>query len=208
MVSSGKAKREPRSNRVGRELALLRRRNAEQLAQARERERRVDDALRDYAAAATRIASAEQAHDAKARRLRERIDALAASHAEAVEQDVAAQALAVRQIYDSGRTVRDLAELLDLSQRAVGRLLETSRDVEQSGDASAAAAKWSMSAADPSPAEHIPVMTTDRGSADSGTPRDAAPGTANEPGGEQDVGNAGDDAAPGWSLDGPGEDRV
>lgn len=212
MVSSGKAKREPRSNRVGRELTQLRRRNAEQLAQARERERRIDDALRDYAAAATRIASAEQTHDAKVQRLRERIDALTASHAEAVGQDVAAQALAVRQIYDSGRTARDLAELLDLSQRAVGRLLERSRDVEESSDASESAAERSASATDPSPAGQIPAMTAGAGSEDSEAPREATPGTANEPGGAPDVGPAGDaaadGAAPGWALDGPGEERV
>lgn len=209
MVSSdsGKPTRDSRSNRVGRELALLRRRNAEQLAQARERERRVDAALRDYAEATTRIASADSAHETKVRRLRERIEKLAAAHAEALEQDVRAQAAAVRQISDSGRTVRDLAELLDLSHRAVGRLLERSRDVEEPGDTSATAAPTQKTSVGPSTQEHVSATPADVGNEDPEGALGTGDGAGHAEGGPHDVSEVGGDAAPVWALDGPGDDR-
>jgi hypothetical protein len=202
---SGKPARDTRSNRVGRELALLRRRNAEQLAQARERERRVDEALRDYAAATTRIASADSAHEAKVRRLRDRIDKLTTLHAEALEQDVRAQASAVRQISDSGRTVRDLAELLDLSQRAVGRLLERSRDFNKPSEVSGAAAPTRMTSDGSSTQEHVSPRPRDAGSAGPGSARGAGDGAGHAQGGPHDAGAAGA-AAPVWALDGAGDD--
>jgi len=202
---SGKSARDSRSNRVGRELALLRRRNAEQLAQARERERRVDEALRNYAAATTRIASADSAHEAKVRRLRERIEKLTAAHAEALEQDVRAQAAAVRQISDSGRTVRDLAELLDLSQRAVGRLLERSRDVNKPSDVSRAAAPTGMTSNGSSTQEHVSATPADAGSAGPESTRGAGDQAGHAEGGPHGAGAAGD-GAPVWALDGAGDD--
>lgn len=204
--SSAEPARDSRSNRVGRELALLRRRNAEQLAQARERERRVDEALRDYAAATTRIASADSAHEAKVRRLRDRIEVLTAAHAEALEEDVRAQAVAVRQISEGGRTVRDLAALLDLSQRAVGRLLEMSRDVGAPGDSRGVAEPTRTTSGGSSAQEDVSATSADAGSPGPSGADGTGDGADNTLRGQPAGGEAGGDAATMWALDGPGDD--
>lgn len=199
---SGKPTSERRSNSVGRELAQLRRRNAEQLAQARERERRVDEALREYATATTRIAAADRAHDEKVRRLRARIDAVTAAYEETVEQDVMAQALAVRRIYDSGRTVRDLAKLLDISQRAVGRLLDRSRGSSETGSSRRAAAKLSTWAPSSQTEQAREELSDDDSGEGPAMTRAAAPGSAHDPGTA-----SGGAMVPTWSVDGTVTER-
>lgn len=147
---AGRRGRQP--NRVADQLTQLRQRNKEQQADARERERRVDEALREFVTAGSRVDAAEQAHTAKVRRLRARIDALDEQHAAAVADDMAARAQAALTIHDCGRTVGEVADLLGLSQRAVTRMLRDAR--------SDTAATLVRRAGPPVPAETVATAPT------------------------------------------------
>lgn len=147
---TGRRGRQP--NRAADQLAQLRQRNNDQLADARERERRVDDALRGFVTAGARIDAAAQAHAAKVRRLQARISALDEQQAVAVADDTAAQAQAALVIHECGRTVGELAELLALSQRAVARMLRDAR----SGSAAMPAGRSGSAA----PVEEAAIETT------------------------------------------------
>lgn len=112
-----------------------------------------------------------------------------------------AQALAVYRIYDSGRTVRDLAELLDLSQRAVGRLLDRARSSKDGGASRRPAAEPSVGA----PSSHAELAR--RHPADDGSDEQpalagtAAPGRAEASEAASD-GDGGGAMVPTWSVDG------
>lgn len=120
-------RRARQANRVADRLAQLRERNNAQLAEARERERRVDEALREFATAGARIEAAEQSHANRVQRLQARIVALVQQQKDAIADDETARARAVLAIHECGRTVGELADLLALSERAVTRMLRDAR---------------------------------------------------------------------------------
>jgi hypothetical protein len=140
-------------NRAADHLAALRERNEAQQEQALERERRVDQALRDYARAGARLAAADDAHAARVADLEERLARLQADHERAGRDDVLRQARAALTVHECGRTVADLAELLATSEKAVSKMLRRARATDAAapdgGDAAAMVAPGIRSASSP-----------------------------------------------------------
>lgn len=122
---SGRARR---STRVSRRLAEARRRNAEQLARQREQEQRVEDALTVFFDAGDRRVAAEEEcqrrvepHERAIARLREQRDVVVAT----LE---ATQARAALTIHEADRTVEQVAELLEMGEKAARRLIAAGRE--------------------------------------------------------------------------------
>ncbi|HEX5116275.1 MAG TPA: hypothetical protein VFW65_13855 [Pseudonocardiaceae bacterium] len=99
---------------MSQQLARARERNIRQLAEIREQEVRVDQALHDYVAATEQIAVADRACEEKVAQLEARISQVRAEHEGRVGDVRAAQASAVLAIHTAGRTVKQVAELLEL----------------------------------------------------------------------------------------------
>lgn len=116
-----------RSARVSRRLARARERNNRQLVQIREREVLVDRALRDYMAAADQVTLAEQACEDRVSALSARIGQARAERDRRVAAVEAAQAQTVVAIHLAGRTVKQVAELLELSEKATRHLIKCGR---------------------------------------------------------------------------------
>lgn len=136
--TTGGARRARRSTRVSRQLAQARERNNRQLVLLREREARVDRALRDYVAATEQIEALDAVFQDKLAQVEERIHRVRTQREKTVAEVRAVQARAVLAIHTAGRTVKQVAELLDLSEKAARQLIGVGRD-EAQPDVSASA---------------------------------------------------------------------
>jgi hypothetical protein len=123
-------RRARRSTEASRRLARARARNAAQLAEHRDAEKRVDAALREYLATSEKIADAEQK---LADKLAEQ-DRVRLRLAEQTERKVAAerhqQARAALTIHESGRTVEQVADLLEVSVKVARALIAAGREAD------------------------------------------------------------------------------
>jgi hypothetical protein len=120
-------RRARRPTEVAARLERLRKRNAAQLEAQREAERRVEVALTSYVDAEVSISGVEQVRDSKVADLERQIEQVRAAAVKDIEQIRARQALAVWQINDAGRTVEQIAELLEIPQKDIRRLLSAGR---------------------------------------------------------------------------------
>lgn len=137
------------ANRAKDHLAKLRARNEAQQQEALERERRVDRALLAYARAGARLDAAAGALERRVAELQERIERAQADHERDVRDDRLRQARAALDVHESGRTLAELAELLDVSERAASRLLRDARSSpRRAGDDSDAVAPGQRRGAD------------------------------------------------------------
>jgi hypothetical protein len=112
---------------VIRRLDRARERNNRQLAELRDREQRVERALRDYFAATEKAESVEQSYVHKIERLRTQIDDLRAESAARVDQVRDGQARALFVLHDAGRTVKQVAELVDVPEKVARHLIGVGR---------------------------------------------------------------------------------
>ncbi|WP_406690333.1 hypothetical protein REH65_31180 [Saccharopolyspora sp. ID03-671] len=139
--TSTRSRRPRRSSRMSQRLERARQRNADQLAEQKQREQRVEDALREYIEAGEAIATEDAACEEKVAALQRKIDALRAESQERVTGEHTRQAQAALAIHEAGRTVEQVAELLELrSDKEARRLIAAGRaDAEaSSGPAQAA----------------------------------------------------------------------
>ncbi|MGH4011283.1 MAG: hypothetical protein ACRDTH_24505 [Pseudonocardiaceae bacterium] len=134
MVEDGTTKR--RRARLPTEAAArlqrLRKRNADQLEAQREAERRIEAALTAYVDADVSITAVERARDEKVTGLEQQIEQAREAAQERIEQVRAQQAVAVWQLNTAGRTVEQIAELLEVSQKEARRLLSAGRTAAES----------------------------------------------------------------------------
>lgn len=113
-------------------LELLRQRNAHQLEAQREAERRIEEALKAYVDADVSISAFEHDRDAKVAAWGQQIEQAREAARVKIEQIRARQALAVWQLNTAGRTVEQIADLLEVSQKEARRLLSTGRTTAES----------------------------------------------------------------------------
>ena len=125
--SAGKRRRARRPTEATARLDRLRKRNADQLEAQREAERRVEAALKDYVDADVSISVVEQERDEEVSDLERQIEQVRETAQRKVEQVRAAQAAAVWQLNSAGRTVEQIADLLELSQKEARRLVSAGR---------------------------------------------------------------------------------
>src|SRR5918997_2752345 len=104
-------------------LQRLRQRNADQLEAQREAERRIETALKVYVDADVSITAVERARDEKVAGLGQQIEQAREAAQDRIEQIQAQQAVAVWQLNGAGRTVEQIAELLEMPQKETRRLL-------------------------------------------------------------------------------------
>jgi hypothetical protein len=116
-----------RSTRVSRQLAQARERNNRQLVEIRERELQIDTALRDYVAVTEQIEAADHSCQDRVDQLERRITQLRQERDTAVANVRATQAKAALTIHAAGRTVRQVAELLQLSEKTARQLIGRGR---------------------------------------------------------------------------------
>ncbi|MEY8042630.1 hypothetical protein AB8O55_24760 [Saccharopolyspora cebuensis] len=127
--TSTRGRRPRRSTRISQQLERARQRNADQLAAQREREQRVDDALAEFVDAGEHIATEETTCEEKVAALQRRIDQTRAASREKVAGEHARQARAALAIHEAGRTVEQVAELLELrSEKEARRLIAAGRE--------------------------------------------------------------------------------
>lgn len=126
--ATDRSRRVRRSTQVIRKLERARERNNKQLAEARIREQRIDQALRDYFAATERIEVVERTYQEKIAQVEARIRQLRADCAAKVADVRAAQAWALFAIHGAGRTVKQIADLVDLSEKATRQLIGLGRN--------------------------------------------------------------------------------
>ncbi|MGH4009674.1 MAG: hypothetical protein ACRDTH_16245 [Pseudonocardiaceae bacterium] len=154
MVEDGTTKR--RRARLPTEAAArlqrLRKRNADQLEAQREAERRIEAALKVYVDADVSISVIERARDEKVAGLERQIEQAREAAQERIEQIRAQQAVAVWQLNAAGRTVEQIAELLEVSQKEARRLLSAGRTAAES-DPIAAQDKSSTPSGNAAPAD-------------------------------------------------------
>jgi hypothetical protein len=122
-------KRARRSTAASRKLEEARRRLASQLAEEREREERIKQALREFMAAGERIAVAEEVCEEKVAVLQNRIRRLREQEREKVAGAHGQQARAALMMHEAGRTVEQVADLLALSEKKARLLIAAGRDV-------------------------------------------------------------------------------
>lgn len=129
---STKRRRAQRRAEVAARQERLRKRNADQLAAQeteqrsdRDVERRVKTALKAYAKADVSIRAVEQNRDERAANLVQQIKLAREVAQRKIDQLRQQQAMAVWQIRDAGRTVDQIAELLELPLPEAHRLLAT-----------------------------------------------------------------------------------
>lgn len=118
-----------RSTRVSRQLAQARERNNKQLIEIRERELQIDTALRDYVAATEQIEAVDRTCQDKVDQLGRRITQLQSERDRAIADVQAAQARAALAIHAAGRTVKQVAELLQLSGKTARQLIGRGRSL-------------------------------------------------------------------------------
>lgn len=144
---STRGRRPRRSTRISKRLERARQRNADQLAEQKQREQRVEDALREYIEAGDAIATEDAACEEKVAALHRKIGALRAESQERVIGEHTRQAQAALAIHEAGRTVEQVAELLELrSEKEARRLIAAGR-------AAAEASSGPAQAPDTAPAE-------------------------------------------------------
>ncbi|MBQ0927555.1 hypothetical protein [Saccharopolyspora endophytica] len=132
--SSTRGRRPRRSTRISQRLERARQRNADQLAEQRWREQRVEDALREFIEAGEAIAAEDAACEAKVAALQRKIDALCAESRERVTGEHTRQAQAALAIHEAGRTVEQVGELLELrSEKEARRLITAGRTAAEAG---------------------------------------------------------------------------
>ncbi|MGH3777045.1 MAG: hypothetical protein ACRDRR_15175 [Pseudonocardiaceae bacterium] len=127
-----KRRRARRPTEAAARLERLRRRNAAQLEAQREAERRIETALKAYVDADVSISTVERDRDEKVTILEQQIEQAREAARVKVEQIRAQQAVAVWQLNTAGRTVEQIAELLEMSQKEARRLLSAGRTAEES----------------------------------------------------------------------------
>lgn len=129
MVEDGttKRRRARRPTEAAARLERLRKRNADQLESQREAERRIEAALKVYVDADVSISAVERARDEKVAGLQRQIEQAREAAQERIEEIRAQQAVAVWQLNAAGRTVEQIAELLEVSQKEARRLLSAGR---------------------------------------------------------------------------------
>lgn len=154
MTEEGTTKRHRarRPTEVAARLERLRQRNAEQLEAQREAERRIETALKAYVEADVSIHTVERDRDEKFAALERQTEQVREAALEKVEQIRAQQAIAVWQLNTAGRTVEQIAELLEVSQKDTRRLLSAGRAATQS-DPVAAPGESSTPSGNADPAE-------------------------------------------------------
>lgn len=130
---SGGKRRARRSTEVSRQLARARERNNRQLVAIREREVQVDQALRDYVAATEQIEAADLSCEERVAQWEQRMRQLREEHERTVLEVRSAQCRAVLAIHTAGRTVKQVAELLELSEKSARQLIACARDQQQAG---------------------------------------------------------------------------
>lgn len=124
---STKRSRARRPTEAAARLQRLRTRNANQLEAQREAERQIEAALKVYVDADVSISVVERARDEKVTGLERQIEQAREAAQERIEQIQAQQAVAVWQLNAAGRTVEQIAELLEVSQKEARRLLSAGR---------------------------------------------------------------------------------
>lgn len=114
-------------------LERLRQRNADQLEAQREAERRIETALKSYVDADVSISAIEHDRDDKITNLERQIEQARVAAQVKIEEIRAQQAMAVWHISDAGRTVEQIAELLEVPHKEARRLLYTGRTAANPG---------------------------------------------------------------------------
>ncbi|MGH3935617.1 MAG: hypothetical protein ACRDS1_11695 [Pseudonocardiaceae bacterium] len=127
-----KRRRARRPTEAAARLERLRRRNAAQLEAQREAERRIETALKAYVDADVSISTVERDRDEKVTILEQQIEQAREAARGKVEQIRARQTVAVWQLNTAGRTVEQIAELLEVSQKEARRLLSAGRTAAES----------------------------------------------------------------------------
>jgi transcription initiation factor TFIIIB Brf1 subunit/transcription initiation factor TFIIB len=122
-----KRRRARRPTEVAARLQRLRQRNADQLEAQREAERRIETALTAYVEADVSIHAVERDRDQKLAALQQQTEQVREAAREKIEQIQAQQAIAVWQLNTAGRTVEQIAELLEVPHKEARRLLSTGR---------------------------------------------------------------------------------
>lgn len=140
MMTEGTTKRlrARRPTEAAARLERLRQRNAGQLEAQREAERRVEAALKAYVDADVSISAIESDRDEKVAALERQIEQARETARVKAEQIRAQQAVAVWQLNAAGRTVEQIAELLEVPQKDARRLLSAGRTAAESDPDSAA----------------------------------------------------------------------
>jgi len=128
--SSGKQVR--RSTEASRRLEQARRRNTLQLAEQREREERVDGALLTYVGAGEKLDAAERECEEMVAEYERKIEQLYADMRVRVSGEQAEQACAALVIHEAGRTVQQVADLLEVSVKEARRLIAAGRESQAS----------------------------------------------------------------------------
>lgn len=118
-------------------LERLRQRNAGQLEAQREAERRIEAALKAYVDADVSISAVERDRDEKVAALERQIEQALETARVKVEQIQSQQAVAVWQLNAAGRTVEQIAELLEVPQKDARRLLSAGRTAAESDSVAA-----------------------------------------------------------------------
>jgi hypothetical protein len=113
-------------------LERLRQRNADQLEAQREAERRIETALKAYVDADMSISAVEHDRDDKIASLERQIEQARTAAQIKIEEIRARQAMTVWHISDAGRTLEQIAELLEVPQKEARRLLHAGRTAANS----------------------------------------------------------------------------
>ncbi|GAA2798915.1 hypothetical protein [Saccharopolyspora taberi] len=127
--TSTRGQRPRRSTRISQQLERARQRNADQLAEQKQRELRVEDELREFIDAGDAIATEEASCGEKVAALQRKIDETRSKSQEKVAGEHARQARAALAIHEVGRrTVEQVADLLELrSEKEARRLIAAGR---------------------------------------------------------------------------------
>ncbi|MGH3523389.1 MAG: hypothetical protein ACRDU4_11340, partial [Mycobacterium sp.] len=139
-------------------LTRLRKRNTDQLEAQRDAERRVETALTAYVDADVSITAVEQDRDDKVAGLERQLEQVRTAAQVKIDQIHQQQAIAVWHISDAGRTLEQIAELLEVSHKDARQLLSVGRTAVDSAAATAPdqrskPANDTAPAGPPSPAE-------------------------------------------------------
>lgn len=124
---TSKRRRARRPSEAAARLERLRQRNADQLQAQREAERRIEAALKTYVDADVSISTVERERDDKIAALEHQIEQIRETGRVKTEQIRVRQALAVWQLHTAGRSVEQIAELLECPRKEARRLLSAGR---------------------------------------------------------------------------------
>lgn len=119
-------------------LAQARQVDDQQQAEARQRQERFGEAIREFAEATAQVMAAEEDRDRQIGRHERKIEELRADCEATVSGSRAAQAQAALKLQDqAGRTIEQIAELLGVSMREVRRMIVLARDAPGDNDVTA-----------------------------------------------------------------------